>query len=305
MTKIKTLDNKTLVIKLKELVAAEKKNVAAQIALLKEIKQRNLTLELGYPSLMAFCEEELGLTKDQAWKRSQAAGAVEKEPELFHMLATGKTNLSALAVVAPKITEQTKGQILEFIPQKSKREVEAFASTLRRDGTRERRPQTVRRSFDLTLKTEDKLKQAARLLRQNNPDITEADVLDAALELLLEKRDPARKAERAMARAEKKAVTSVPKDRKTQSKQTAPGQAERSNRELSRYVPAKIRHRIYAPLTEARCSFVGANGRRCSATHGLHIDHIKPYALGGSHSPENLRLMCPAHNRHIAPARTG
>ena len=66
MTNARSLDNEKLVTKLKFLVAEEKKNVAAQIVLLKEVKRRKLGLDLGYPSLIEFCEKELGLTRDQA-----------------------------------------------------------------------------------------------------------------------------------------------------------------------------------------------------------------------------------------------
>ena len=66
MTNARSLDNEKLVTKLKFLVTEEKKNVAAQIVLLKEAKRRKLALNLGYPSLIEFCEKELGLTRDQA-----------------------------------------------------------------------------------------------------------------------------------------------------------------------------------------------------------------------------------------------
>ena len=45
------------------------------------------------------------------------------------------------------------------------------------------------------------------------------------------------------------------------------------------------------------CTFVGVDGRRCTAMHNLQIDHIQPYAHGGMHDPENLRVLCGAHNR--------
>jgi 5-methylcytosine-specific restriction endonuclease McrA len=37
----------------------------------------------------------------------------------------------------------------------------------------------------------------------------------------------------------------------------------------------------------------------------LEIDHVIPYAKGGSNSPENLRLLCPAHNRLAAEKEYG
>ncbi|HKK70126.1 MAG TPA: HNH endonuclease signature motif containing protein [Candidatus Krumholzibacteria bacterium] len=30
------------------------------------------------------------------------------------------------------------------------------------------------------------------------------------------------------------------------------------------------------------------------------MDHVEPFALGGSHEAENLRVLCAAHNRRAA-----
>jgi 5-methylcytosine-specific restriction endonuclease McrA len=46
-----------------------------------------------------------------------------------------------------------------------------------------------------------------------------------------------------------------------------------------------------------RCTFVGADGRRCGATGTLQIDHRIPIAIGGKSSPNNLRVLCARHNR--------
>jgi 5-methylcytosine-specific restriction endonuclease McrA len=51
-----------------------------------------------------------------------------------------------------------------------------------------------------------------------------------------------------------------------------------------------------------RCTFVGKNGRRCRSGHNLHVDHIIPWARGGTHGLNNLRLMCATHNRALANA---
>ncbi|MBI3295121.1 MAG: HNH endonuclease [Deltaproteobacteria bacterium] len=51
-----------------------------------------------------------------------------------------------------------------------------------------------------------------------------------------------------------------------------------------------------------QCSYLGPNGVRCNQTAHLQIDHVRPYALGGSSRDlENLRLLCRAHN--LAKAR--
>ncbi|MAE70888.1 MAG: hypothetical protein CME06_10515 [Gemmatimonadetes bacterium] len=46
-----------------------------------------------------------------------------------------------------------------------------------------------------------------------------------------------------------------------------------------------------------RCAFVDRHGRRCNSQWLLELDHIHPFALGGSHHPDNLRLLCRAHNQ--------
>jgi 5-methylcytosine-specific restriction endonuclease McrA len=45
---------------------------------------------------------------------------------------------------------------------------------------------------------------------------------------------------------------------------------------------------------------VGSTGERCDATHNLQIDHIVPYARGGTNTLDNLRLLCERHNKHEA-----
>ncbi len=66
-----------------------------------------------------------------------------------------------------------------------------------------------------------------------------------------------------------------------------------------------------------QCTYISAfNGRRCTQKHGLQIEHIIPWAKGGSSQPQNLTLLCPNHNhlraieefgeeriaRHLIPA---
>lgn len=64
---------------------------------------------------------------------------------------------------------------------------------------------------------------------------------------------------------------------------------------------AHLEHKYASPWT----FLVGANGRRCEATHHLQIDHIVPFALGGSHAPDNPRVLCGAHNGRRAELTFG
>ena len=62
-------------------------------------------------------------------------------------------------------------------------------------------------------------------------------------------------------------------------------------------IPAATRRQVWQ-RDEGRCRYVDPQtGRRCTSRHLLQIDHVHPYALGGSADPANLRLLCRAHHR--------
>lgn len=56
------------------------------------------------------------------------------------------------------------------------------------------------------------------------------------------------------------------------------------SRTSQRYISKAIQHQIWM-RDQGRC-------RNCGAQRNLNIDHIKPIALGGRSTPENLRLLC-------------
>ncbi len=68
-----------------------------------------------------------------------------------------------------------------------------------------------------------------------------------------------------------------------------------------RYIPKQVRREV-RQRDGNRCAFVNADtGQRCECERGLQFDHIMPFALGGeSNTSQNLRLLCPAHNRLAA-----
>ena len=67
----------------------------------------------------------------------------------------------------------------------------------------------------------------------------------------------------------------------------------------SRHIPRATRDEVMI-RDGHQCAFVGKNGKRCTCKHNLQIDHVRPWALGGTHDPRNLRVLCAAHNRHLA-----
>ena len=105
------------------------------------------------------------------------------------------------------------------------------------------------------------------------------------------------------------AATSAPKVGGGPPRQAAPpaprtvrrataGAAPLQPRVRSRAIPAAVRRQVWE-RDRGCCSYVDeGSGRRCGSRHLLEIDHVVPYALGGSAEPDNLRLLCAAHHRY-------
>lgn len=111
-------------------------------------------------------------------------------------------------------------------------------------------------------------------------------VFSAALGALLDRVDPLRRDARRRRKAE---------SRKTIRRKKQPDGPARSRR-----IARPLRDAVWT-RDGGRCTFVGPDDRRCTATRYLEIDHVQPFALGGrSDDPENLRLTCRAHNQLLA-----
>jgi 5-methylcytosine-specific restriction endonuclease McrA len=119
-------------------------------------------------------------------------------------------------------------------------------------------------------------------------------VFEATMESFLERHSP----EERSARREQRRARARSGER---ARRTEEPHATRStsralrNPTRSRHVPAAIRDAVHA-RDGRRCTYVGPDGRRCSATHHLQIDHVTPFGKGGATTSENLRLLCAAHN---------
>jgi len=67
----------------------------------------------------------------------------------------------------------------------------------------------------------------------------------------------------------------------------------------SRHVPREVA-RIVWERDGGQCTFVDAEGRRCSERCYLTLEHRHPWSLGGPPTADNICLLCAAHNAHTA-----
>ena len=136
--------------------------------------------------------------------------------------------------------------------------------------------ESVRIAFTAAKRVFEKLERAKALLRHKFPKGTVANIIEAALDSLLDKRDPERKLRSAKIR------------------QVVPGR-----RRISQGVKDFVWKR-----DSGRCSYTSEGGKRCDQTSWLEFDHIMPFALGGrSDEVANIRLLCRAHNQLLARER--
>jgi hypothetical protein len=122
--------------------------------------------------------------------------------------------------------------------------------------------------------TQHKLLRAQALLRHQVPSGDLADVLDRALDALLDKVEGRKLG-------------------KTRTPRVAKPCAD------SRYVPRAARRHAVA-RDGMQCSFVAEDGRRCEETGFLEFDHVVPVALGGGASVDEVRVLCRSHNQYEA-----
>ena len=80
---------------------------------------------------------------------------------------------------------------------------------------------------------------------------------------------------------------------------TSRPQKSRGQSDDSRHIPAAVRRAAWNRDLE-RCAFLGSGGRRCDARRFLEFHHLRPLAVGGKATVDNIQLRCRAHNRYEA-----
>ncbi len=121
-----------------------------------------------------------------------------------------------------------------------------------------------------------KLAAAKDALSHSHPGADEAAILEAGLDLLLERA------------AKRKGLVKRPRK--------GGGEGARSPSEPeSRYIPAEVRRQVWL-RDGGRCVWPTSDGGVCGSTHRLQYDHIVPVARGGRSTVGNIRIACALHN---------
>jgi hypothetical protein len=149
-----------------------------------------------------------------------------------------------------------------------------------------------------------KLEAAREGLSHSIRDATMEQVLEAALDLLLEKQARARglvKKPRGVAgmaapRVEAPGNTVTEMHEASPTLALVPSEPPPPRRTGPREtIPAAVRRAVWERDGD-RCSWPLDSGGCCGSTHRLELDHINPWARDGEPTVANLRVVCHSHN---------
>jgi 5-methylcytosine-specific restriction endonuclease McrA len=141
----------------------------------------------------------------------------------------------------------------------------------------------------------DKLKQAQALLRHQVPNGDIAIVVERALDLLIAQR----KKQHFAATERPRSPTAARNRDGTRDNSTAaherPSPSAQPQKAHGRHIPHAVRRQVLARDGE-QCSYVSVDGLRCQERGRLQFHHRLPHARGGAATPDNIQLVCQAHN---------
>jgi hypothetical protein len=303
-----------LLADLHALVVTDRQTTAALLAHLAEVDARELFLPAACTSMHVYCVRVLRLAEEVAYKRIRAARAARRYPQIFDAIADGRLHVTGIVVLAPHLTDANVDEVLAAAAHRSKAELEMLVAglapkpdvpafiapvdpqtsalgVLQLDpdpAPGQRSPPPVTRTTPLapdrfalqvtvSQATRDKLERAQALMRHRNPSGDLAEVVDRALDALLEKLEK-----------QKFAATTRPRAKKARPDEANP-----------RYVPNDVKRDVHERDGE-QCTFVGANGERCTENGFLELDHRTPVALGGQSTADGMRVLCKPHNQYEA-----
>src|SRR6266542_2914548 len=119
----------------------------------------------------------------------------------------------------------------------------------------------------------EKLAAARAALSHSHPGATEGEILEAGLDLLLERH------------AKRKGLVEKPLREPPRAKPD--------------HVPAHVKRAVWK-RNGGRCQWVVDGGGICGSTHQVELDHVVPRGRGGPPTIENTRCLCRFHNQLAA-----
>ncbi len=301
---------------------------------LSEVERRRLFAKVGCSSLFDYCVRALKMTEAQAGRRVAASRALREFPEIESKINSGSLSLSAISQAQVFFRNETKAEmpldnvdrrdILQQLENKTTRQAEKFllARSSRPEEFIKERIRQVSKSITeikcgVDEETMDNLARLREIWSYEIPDANHSQLIKKSSRFCREKLDPDLKTVKARKDSQHAASPAPEMQRVTKTGELGgqlgspagedqpaiPTSGETSEKVIlknprpSRYIPASARDEVWR-RDKAICTFVDPeSGRPCLSRYRLNIDHIVPFANGGTNTADNLRLRCFAHNQ--------
>jgi len=269
------------------------------VSLLMEIDRLQLYRLLGCASLFTYVVSMLGFSEGAAYQLITVTRKAKDIAILRTALEEQRLSVAKASRIASVLNVDNASELIDFASRHTSRETDLeVARRAGRDGN-ERRS-----SLKIPVRVLAKLKHVQSLMGQVEFEV----MLEKLADYYIEREDPVKKAERALAKREAAAAESGP----ASSERSEQAESERSEsaRAKSRTPSRNSAHPKRKPLTVRelhtvnardgrRCAFIDANGNRCPNERWLHVHHVHSVARGGTNEPENLITLCAAHHQLV------
>jgi len=282
-------------------LSREHRRVESQlVSLLMEIDRLQLYRLLGCASLFTYVVSMLGFSEGAAYQLITVARKAKDIAALKTALEEQRLSVAKASRIVSVLSVDNASELIDFASRHTSRETDLeVARRTGRDGN-ERRS-----SLKIPVRVLAKLKHVQALMGQ----VEFEAMLEKLADYYIEREDPVKKAERALA---KRAVTAAAESGSANSERSEQAESVRSElvRAKSRARPRKSapgkRERFTARELHTvnardgrRCTFIDASGNRCPNERWLHVHHLQSVARGGTNTPTNLITLCSRHHQLV------
>lgn len=309
------LKDAELLTQIKTFVQSERDLLVKILHHLREIERRKLFSDLGYKNLFDYALGELKYSEGQANRRIQAMRLLKDLPELETKIASGVLSLSNVQqaqtffrdvqAAEPRriVTPQEKLDVLEKLEGKSVRDAQKEllkinpVQALPKEKERAVTETQSEVRFLMSDKLKAKLEGVRSLLGAKGAMMTYAELFDVMSDLSLSALESKQFGKKRVQEAktktsdafepscQKDTVEANSKSNLISPKEKAlPSTSKVNSNNDSRYISKALKHQVWQ-RDKGACS-------GCGTQRNIQYDHIKPVALGGSTTFENLRLLC-------------
>jgi 5-methylcytosine-specific restriction endonuclease McrA len=270
---------------------------------LAEVRRRRLYGVLGFSSLWEYVRS-LGYSDSGTGERVRAMELlVGNEAVVARKLRTNELSLTTASQIQihvrkmnqnnHRVTEADTLKLIEAASGKTKRDVESMLlehtpAELRPIVLPERVRQLSAELQEVRIIIDTEMQELIRRYKELRGEGSLLDIFKEALREAVRRKDP-------LARG---APSSASNSKLFQSGKSV-GVTALPPRALSRHVPEASRRFVFQ-RAGGQCEHVTSEGTRCQSRYRLEIDHIVPFSVTGSHAIENLRALCPTHNKASA-----